>query len=249
MTRKTIIIFTVSVAFFTLAATYRFHDSAHSIGTIKKGGGVARHPAVLDKGRDSYVLVATAAVLSPYRGNARVALEGDPTLTATFYNSEVPINLGLFRHPKFQNNTYYDLRPKDKIALWVKIRRIRDGEQQLTPSSGTVQEKQGVELCAQCDQSEELAPSRSTQVNNYQRSMAETHVTRHVSALPLDLKTAGEGGRNENSADSSSKWRGKTAGKQMNGPAVAFYDAATNEPLLKIPIRFTGAGGGDDNAH
>ncbi|MDD2851810.1 MAG: hypothetical protein PHY09_07910 [Desulfuromonadaceae bacterium] len=214
MNGKTLIIFIVSVAFFTLAATYRFHDSAHAMGMIKQGGGVARHPALLDKDRDSYVLIATAAVVPPYHGNARVVLEGDPTLTATFHNSEPVVDIGIHRHPTFRDNTYFDLRPRDRVALWVKIKRGPVTVRQHTPV--VAQQKQAVRgtepVCTQCES---------------------------------------EGGNMtaKSSADAGSKWRGKKVGSQgVKGPAVAFYDVATNGPLLRIPIQFAdGAGGGDDD--
>lgn len=123
MTIKAIAVFLLAVAICGFAAVHRFHDSAHAMGTLKRGGGQARHPALLDQDRDSWVLIATAGVVPPFRGNARVALEGNPALSATFHNARPAVNLGLHHRPEFRGDTYYDLRPGDRIALWVKLSR------------------------------------------------------------------------------------------------------------------------------
>lgn len=244
MKGKTLLIFIVSCAFFTLAATYRFHDSAHSMGMIKKGGGMARHPAVLDKDRDSYVLIATAGVMPPYRGDARVVLEGDPNLTATFHNSEVPIDLGVYRHPAFRDNTYYDLRPKDRIALWIKIKRGQSPALQHAAAAGVQQQGRGAEPpCPHCEPDEKVTAA----VPDGKNVHAAVSTTPEQSSRGLRKDMVGKGD-NRDAAASGSRWRGNGGGTmQTQGPAVAFYDAATNEPLLRIPIRFTdGKGGGRD---
>lgn len=123
MKYSTIALFGLSVVISAVAAHYRFHDSAHAMGMLKIGGGLARHPALLDKERDSYVLIATAGVVPPFRGNARVVLEGEPGVEATFHNGESAVNFGFHHRPAFRGDTYYDLRPKDRIALWVRITR------------------------------------------------------------------------------------------------------------------------------
>lgn len=122
MRAKTLVVFFLSVAVCAAAASYHFYDSAHTIGLIKAGGGEARHPILLDRGRDSYTLIATATVVPPYRGDVRVAVEGEPAMDFMIYNSEPVVDLGVFRHPAFRNNVLYDLRPKDKIALWVVMK-------------------------------------------------------------------------------------------------------------------------------
>lgn len=123
MNYKTIIAFLLSVTVCGVAASYRFHDSAHAMGTLKTGGGTVRHSAMLDRDRDSWVLIATAGVVPPFRGNARVVLEGDRRLAATFHNAQPAVSLGVHHRPEFRADTYYDLRPGDRIALWVKISR------------------------------------------------------------------------------------------------------------------------------
>ena len=222
MNWKILLIFIASVAFFSLAAKYRFHDSAHSIGMIKKGGGMARHPALLDKDRNSYMLIATAGVMPPYQGNARVVLEGDPSLKAEFYDSVPAVDLGIYRHPEFRENTYYDLRPKDRIALWVKIKRSQAYHQQALGMTG--KPNRGAEpLCTQCEPAENDSATGARKEKGKQTAM--------------------------DSGNPGSRWQGKGSGaKPSKGPALAFYDTSTNEPLLRIPIRFTGdAGGGDDD--
>lgn len=134
MTIKTITAFLLAVAVCGTAAVHRFHDSAHAMGTLKRGGSQARHPALLDRDRDSWVLIATAGVIPPFHGNARVALEGDPALSASFHNAQPAVDLGLYHRPEFRTDTYYGLRPGDRIALWVKIsgNAGRQGGGQLT---------------------------------------------------------------------------------------------------------------------
>lgn len=119
MKTKSAIFFALSVAVCLAGATTRIHDSAHSIGTLSLNGGKVNHPALLDSGKSRYTIIATGTVLPPYRGDVRVALEGQPSLDYRIYNSRPVIDLGLFRHPKFSNYILHDLRPKDKIALWV----------------------------------------------------------------------------------------------------------------------------------
>lgn len=185
-------IFILSAAISALAAHHRFQDSAHSMGMLKVGGGMARHPAVLDKERDSYVLIATAGVVPPFRGNARVVLEGGQGLAATFHNAEPAVNLSFHHRPGFHGDTYYDLRPKDRIALWVRIKR--------TGPSAEKTGQEGGSLSSVADTSKECP-----------RCVSEQGAV--------------------------------IGGVRRGGTALAFYDTATNGQLLRIPIKFSGAGG------
>jgi len=251
MSVKTLLVFIVSVAIFTLAATYRFHDSAHAMGVIKKGGGMARHPALLDKDRDSYILIATAGVVPPYQGNARVVLEGDPGLTATFHNSEPVLDLGIHRHPEFRNNTYYDLRPRDRIALWVKIKRNQVTAQKQA-STALIRQPETTTLppSTQCEHENKGAATVAIEQNNYARPSTNPEGKPPESLNAGEQEAARKDRGQGSSTESGSRWRGKGSGaKPAKGPAVAFYDAATNEPLLRIPIRFTGGTGGGVNDH
>lgn len=192
MKYSTIVLFGLSVLISTVAAHHRFHDSAHAIGMLKIGGGSARHPAVLDRERDSSVLIATAGVVPPFRGNARVVLEGGRGLAATFHNAEPAVNLGFHHRPEFRGDTYYDLRPKDRIALWVRITRKGKPE----------------DVSGKAGASVPTAP-----------------------AVPADCpQHPAEGVRPAE--------RGRP-----DGPALAFYDTATNDRLLSIPLRFVASGG------
>lgn len=121
MTRK-ILFFTIAVCISLLGATYRWADSAHSIGLIKASGGKARHASSFESGKSAYALIATATVIPPYQGDARVVLEGNPAMDYRIYSSEPVIDLGIRRHPEFRDNVLYDLRPKDRIALWVVMK-------------------------------------------------------------------------------------------------------------------------------
>lgn len=120
---KKIIFFVLAVGISFLGATYRWGDSAHSIGLIKASGGAARHPSYFESGKNNYTLISTATVIPPYSGDVRVVLEGSPELNYKLYDERVPIvNLGLHRWYRFRDNTFYGLQPKDRIALWVVIK-------------------------------------------------------------------------------------------------------------------------------
>lgn len=121
MVRK-ILFFTGAVCISFLAAAFRWTDSAHSIGLIKSSGGEARHPSTLESGKSGYSLISTATVIPPYRGDARVALEGEPKIDYQIYSSEPVIDLGIRRHPRLKDNVLYDLQPKDRVALWVVMK-------------------------------------------------------------------------------------------------------------------------------
>lgn len=119
---KNFIFFALALAASFLAATYRWGDSAHSIGLIKASGGEARHPAFLQSGENRYALIATATVMSPYRGDARVVLEGKPPIEHGIYLSGPIVDLGIRRNPELRDNVIHGLRPKDRIALWVVMK-------------------------------------------------------------------------------------------------------------------------------
>lgn len=244
MKLKSLVIFTLALAIFTFAASHRFLDSAHTIGMIKKGGGMARHPALLESNRDNYVLIATAGVVPPYSGNARVVLEGDSTLKATFHDSGPAIDLGIHRQPEFRDNTYYGLRPKDKIALWVKIRRDHDAV-----AGQTVHEGKGIfgqavaPPCAQCDDDTEGVSRRSGK----NQGMVTAKAPLKIPAEPPKAPDRTVQWKKKSPGEATAKagaWRGKGGPDAAKGPMLAFYDTATNERLLTIPIRFTGDKGG-----
>lgn len=119
---KTIIFFILAVIISLLGATHRWGDSAHSIGLIKASGGEAKHPSFLETGKDGYTLIATATVIPPYRGDAKVVLEGEPKMDYRIYSSGPVVDLRLHRWPEFKDNILYDLQPKDRIALWVVMK-------------------------------------------------------------------------------------------------------------------------------
>jgi YHS domain-containing protein len=114
--------FLLAVGVSLLAASYRWNDSAHAIGVIKENGGEARHPVTLESSRDNYMLIATATVIPPYRGDVDVVLEGEPRIAYTIHASGPIIDLGLHRFPRFEDNTLLGLKPRDKVALWVEMK-------------------------------------------------------------------------------------------------------------------------------
>lgn len=123
MKRSTAVIATcaVSVALSLVAATQRFGDSAHAMGVLSGSGGKARHPVHLPAGRERYVLVVTAAVVPPYRGDVTVAVEGDPAPRFLVHASEPVIDLGLGRWPHYRQGAFRGVEPGDRLALWLRI--------------------------------------------------------------------------------------------------------------------------------
>ncbi len=119
--RTAIVTFTAAVALSMLAATHRFGDSAHAMGVISTKGGRARHGVHLPAGGERYVLVVTAAVVPPYRGDVTVAVEGDPAPRVAVHASEPVIDLGLRRWPHFRQGAFRGVEPGDRLALWLRI--------------------------------------------------------------------------------------------------------------------------------
>ncbi|MHB8772581.1 MAG: hypothetical protein ACYC7J_16430 [Syntrophales bacterium] len=122
MKLKSAAVLAVAVGVFMTGATYRFHDSAHAIGRLSLQGGEVNHPVLLHEGKPLYTIIVTGRVAAPYRGDARVTIEGDLPMNYRTHTSEPVIDLGFFRRPQFRGNTLYDLREKDKVALWVVMR-------------------------------------------------------------------------------------------------------------------------------
>ncbi|MEW5743851.1 MAG: YHS domain-containing protein [Nitrospirota bacterium] len=118
---KTIFFFTLAVAVSLTAATYRWGDSAHSVGLIRAQGGQAKHPSFLESGSERYTVIATATVLPPYRGDARIALEGTPPIPYEAHLSAPAVDLRSRSAPELKGSILHNLRPKDRIALWVVL--------------------------------------------------------------------------------------------------------------------------------
>lgn len=193
MKSRSIIFFALSVAVSLAAATYRFYDSAHVMGTLGQGGGAARHPAVLDGGLQRATLIVTAKVIPPYRGNARITLEGMPGTDYTVYDAAPVVRLPFHSTPGFHGIVLHDLRPNDRFALWVVLKN-----------------KSGLG-----HPTKELPPAAAR-------------------PEPRKRQYAAPG-----------TWSGARTGKhQPGGPMLAFYDTHSNEPLLRIPIRFIASEGG-----
>jgi len=119
---KKIAFFALSAGLSLAAAGHRWGDSAHSMGLIGTGGGKSRHPAHLGSGRSRYTLITTATVMPPYRGDARVVLEGEPRLDYEIHLSAPAVDLGVRRKPELREDILHDLRPFDRIALWIVMR-------------------------------------------------------------------------------------------------------------------------------
>lgn len=128
MWAKKIVAFLMAVAVSWAAAGYRFRDSGHAMGRLSVQGGGVRHAVQLEPGRKQYVVVVTATVLPPYRGNVRVTVEGQPDMECRISGSRPVIDLGLRRRPVLRGEVLEGLEPRDKFALWFVLRpRHADG--------------------------------------------------------------------------------------------------------------------------
>ena len=122
MRLKNTVVFIAIAAISLFAGAHRFRDSGHAIGLIKARGAEARHPVILKSGKDRYTVIVTATVMPPYSGDARMVLEGDPAMDYRIYSSKPVIDFSLRRRPVFRDDILYDLRPMDRLALWMVMK-------------------------------------------------------------------------------------------------------------------------------
>ncbi len=196
-----------TVVLCTVAAAWRWPDSAHAMGVIRSAEGEGRprgrgrgavHPVALPAGPARYQLVVTAPVLAPWRGDARLSLEGEPPLDWSVELTQPIVDLHLRRWPRLEGKVLRGLEPGDRLALWVDV----------------------------------AAP-----------------VVDPVCGMPC---TPGleEGGRCFCSESCRASFRADPA---QRGPGAAYAlvlrDEATRRPLMTIPIRLGGEGGGHAGAH
>ena len=121
MTLRKITFFIVALVIATVAASHRWGDSAHSMGLISKFGGKSRHPAVFDNGHGRRVMITTATVLPPFKGDVRLELSGRTAIEHDFFLSGPVIDFKMKEFPKLESNIIKGLKPKDRIALWVDM--------------------------------------------------------------------------------------------------------------------------------
>jgi len=178
-----IVIFVLAVALSLLAATYRFNDSAHAMGVLKKGGSMARHPAVLNSRDGRATLIVTARVVPPYRGDARVVLEGAPGHTCTMYNAEPAVRFPFHHRPAFAGSVYSDLRPHDKVALWVVLKPA--GE--VATAAGPPPASDATDCCltGEGEGAPVGAPSRRPRVSGPQLAFYDLKSNERLLAVPI----------------------------------------------------------------
>lgn len=123
MRLRTLIVFLLALAVSLFAAGYRFGDSAHAMGMLSDRGGKARHPVILIPGLERYAVVVTATVLPPWRGNARVSVEGESALEWELHPAGPVTDLGLHRRPTWSEGLLQGLQPRDRLAFWLQLRR------------------------------------------------------------------------------------------------------------------------------
>jgi hypothetical protein len=125
---KQVAVLAATVAVCTVAAAWRWPDSAHAMGVIRSADAAGRprgrgpgHPVALPAGPERYQLVVTAPVLAPWRGDARIALEGEPAVDWSVELTHPIVDLGLRRWPRLEGKVLRDLAPGDRLALWVDV--------------------------------------------------------------------------------------------------------------------------------
>lgn len=118
---RAIVALGVTVATSLVAAGFRFGDSSHAIGLLTTEGGRARHGFHLKAGYSRYTLVATATVLPPYKGNARVSIDGCEPWDWSVYNSNPIVRLELHHVAEMRGLVFRDLQPRDRLAFWVVL--------------------------------------------------------------------------------------------------------------------------------
>jgi hypothetical protein len=118
---KKLLVFVLAAALSVAAAWYRHGDSAHAMGLVSIKGGRAHHPVHLPEGRERYTLVVTGTVLPPYRGDAKVTVDGGPSVPYIVRGSDPIINLALRHRPYFEDQTLTGLEPRDRFTIWVVI--------------------------------------------------------------------------------------------------------------------------------
>ena len=121
MAFKKMLFFFLGVCLSLAAATYRWGDSAHTMGMITSGGGKVRHPVFLESGKERYTMIVTAKVIPPYQGDARVVLEGAPLTDYELFATAPVVDFKFRRLPEFKGDTFLGLKPKDRLALWVRM--------------------------------------------------------------------------------------------------------------------------------
>ena len=121
MRLKRITFFVLAVSVSLLAASHRWPDSGHTMGLITGDGGKVRHPAFFQTGEERYTLIVTAKVMPPYRGNVRVALEGEPRIDYALFAAGPVMDLGLRNLPEFRDDTFFGVEPQHRLALWVRM--------------------------------------------------------------------------------------------------------------------------------
>jgi YHS domain-containing protein len=119
--KRKVFFFMLAVAISVAAALIRPGDAAHSIGLIKADGGKVRHGSSFPSGKDRYMLISTATVIPPYRGDVRVVLEGGPAMDYRVSLSRPVIDLGFRKRPRFKDNIIYGLKPMDRLAVWLEM--------------------------------------------------------------------------------------------------------------------------------
>jgi YHS domain-containing protein len=122
MKYKKAITFILAIAISMVAAGHRWGDSAHSMGLIKKDGGKARHASSFVSGKARYMLISTATVIPPYRGDVRVTVQGMPKMDYKLSLAGPVIDFGIKDFPKLDGNIITGLKPLDRLALWVEMK-------------------------------------------------------------------------------------------------------------------------------
>ena len=95
----------------------------HSVTMITKDGGISRHPVLLGLNEDKYVVLVTGTVKSPYKGNVKIVLEGEPKINYIIYSQYPPeIKIGIHKFYDFEDNTIKNISAWEKFMLALIIK-------------------------------------------------------------------------------------------------------------------------------
>jgi hypothetical protein len=122
---KIILTIIITLTVCTIAAMYTPPKFGHSVTMITKDGGISRHPVLLGLNENKYVVLVTGTVKSPYRGNVRIVLEGEPKINYEIYSQYPPeLNLGIHKFHDFENNTIRNISAWEKFMLTLSLKPL-----------------------------------------------------------------------------------------------------------------------------
>ena len=123
MPTKAVLAFLAAASLSLLAAVHHFGDSGHAAGILSDCGGKLRHDLQLSSGWNRYVVLITGKVASPYRGSARITVEGNQTLAWKAWSPVPLIDLQGGYRVTLRDAVLEGLEPDKRFAVWMVLER------------------------------------------------------------------------------------------------------------------------------